>query len=231
MFTFNAAGKPIFFIASNIFVRKSKGYAVKTSLAGSRPNGKLNLSKVAKETSQPKGVIEEVMRCVIETFTVMVNKGRGKSARLSFNPVGEVTCNNLKIGSTYFNDFLARQGAARLNPRNLARLGVQPALSTFAERVKRDAAEVQSTRASSIRSAKSRAQSRSVSQRSGSIHSRGQVNNDKYSLKSDHVANIHRQLVPRDAGSQLLQMHTPKALSMKVKAAIIRRGGHMVSMQ
>ena len=113
----------------------------------------------------------------------MVNKGRGKSVRLSFNPVGEVTCNNLKIGSTYFNDFLARQGAARLNPRNLARLGVQPALSTFAERVKRDAAEVQSTRASSIRSAKSRAQSRSVSQRSGSIHSRGQANNDKYSLK------------------------------------------------
>ena len=95
MFTFNAAGKPIF-IASNIFVRKSRATQSKTSLAGSRPNGKLNLSKVAKETSQPKGVIEEVMRCVIETFTVMVNKGRGKSARLSFNPVGEVTCNNFE---------------------------------------------------------------------------------------------------------------------------------------
>ena len=47
-------------------------------------------------------------------------QGRGKSVRLSFNPVGEVTCNDMKIGSTYFNDFLARQGAARLNPRKLS---------------------------------------------------------------------------------------------------------------
>ena len=246
-FTFNAAGKPIF-IVSNIFARNSRAVQAKSSLAGSRPNGKLNLSKVARETTQPKNIVEEVMKCIIETFTITVNKGRGKSVRLSFNPVGEVTCNDMKIGSTYFNDFLARQGAARLNPRNLARLGTQPALSTFAEKVQQDAAQIQSTRASSRRSAQSpvpsHASSRRISARGGgSIRSsrrsgydggsvrgsqrsrRSNHGNDKYSLKSGSRRQAVQSIgTPKRGQSAAADAHGESIIE-KVKAAIIKRGG------
>ena len=58
MFTFNAAGKPIF-IASNIFVRKSRASQSKTSLAGSRPNGKLNLRKLRRKPPNQKALLKK----------------------------------------------------------------------------------------------------------------------------------------------------------------------------
>ena len=101
---------------------------------------------------------------------------------------------------------------------------MQPALSTFAERVKHDAAEVQSNVHHPFDPQNLSSKS-CVSQRSGSIHSRGQANNDKYSLKSgsrrQHTPSIG---TPRRGQSAAADAHA-EGIIEKVKAAIIRRGG------
>jgi Ca2+-binding EF-hand superfamily protein len=147
-FTFNAAGKPIFII-SDIFSRNSRSKQTKVSLAGSRPKVKINISKLALLTSYPKRMIEDAIAAVVKAYAEVVNKGRGASVRLGFHPVAEITCTDMDVRVAYLTDFLARQGASKLNPRTLARLGTQPALSTFARDVMKGAAAVESSRASS----------------------------------------------------------------------------------
>ena len=149
-FTFNAAGKPIFVI-SDIFARSSRVTQTKVSLPGPRPKGKLNMSKLVQMTKYPKQMIEDSIKFIVKAYAEIVNKGRGASVRLGFHPVAEVTCNDMDVSSAFLPDFLARQGASKLNPQTLARLGNQPVLSTFAKNVLQGAKDVASTQASTPR--------------------------------------------------------------------------------